>query len=181
MENQLSIFENVWIDVIGYEGKYQSNGKGEIKSLNYMKTGKEKILKPKMDNGYLRVTLHNNGNREQPLIHRLVWEAFYGKIPEGMVIGHINTVRDDNRVENLRCVTQKENANNPITKNKMKEVLNNIFNKPVLQFTKDGAFVKEWPSATDAARELGFRIQNISACCLGKRKSAYGSIWKHAS
>jgi hypothetical protein len=38
-----------------------------------------------------------------------------GEIPEGMVIDHINTIRTDNRLENLRCVTHLENNNNPLT------------------------------------------------------------------
>lgn len=46
------------------------------------------------------------------LVHRIIWEMFNGKIPEGMEIDHINGVRDDNRIENLRCVTKQENALN---------------------------------------------------------------------
>lgn len=49
------------------------------------------------------------------LVHRLVYETFNGVIPKGMVIDHKNTIRTDNSLENLRCVTQKENNNNPLT------------------------------------------------------------------
>ena len=49
-------------------------------------------------------------------VHRVVYETFVGEIPQGYEIDHINTVRDDNRLENLRVVTRKENMNNPITK-----------------------------------------------------------------
>lgn len=49
-------------------------------------------------------------------VHRLVWETFVGEIPQGLTIDHINTVRDDNRIGNLRCITQKENNNNPLTR-----------------------------------------------------------------
>lgn len=48
-------------------------------------------------------------------IHRIIWEAFKGKIPEGYEIDHINTIRNDNRLSNLRLVTHKENCNNPLT------------------------------------------------------------------
>jgi hypothetical protein len=44
--------------------------------------------------------------------HRLVWEHFYGPIPEGMQIDHINGVRDDNRLENLRLATNSQNGMN---------------------------------------------------------------------
>ena len=42
------------------------------------------------------------------LVHRLVWEENYGKIPEGMVIHHINENKTDNRLSNLKLVSQKE-------------------------------------------------------------------------
>lgn len=65
------------------------------------------LSKSKNKDGYI---MTNNN-----LVHRLVWEAFNGEIPEGMEIDHINTIRDDNRLENLRLVTHKENCNNPIS------------------------------------------------------------------
>lgn len=48
-------------------------------------------------------------------VHRAVYETFVGEIPEGYEIDHINTKRDDNRVENLRAVTHAENTRNPLT------------------------------------------------------------------
>lgn len=63
-------------------------------------------------NGYCRCGVSNG---KTVLVHRLVYETFIGSIPEGYVIDHINTIRDDNRLENLRCVTPKENNNNPLT------------------------------------------------------------------
>lgn len=49
---------------------------------------------------------------------------------------------------------------------------------PVLQFTKDGIFIKEWPSASAIERETGMSRSNIKSVCNGKLKSAYGFIWK---
>lgn len=43
--------------------------------------------------------------------HRVAWFMFYGAPPDG-VIDHINGNPDDNRIENLRCVTQKVNSEN---------------------------------------------------------------------
>ena len=48
-------------------------------------------------------------------VHRMLWETFNCEIPNGYEIDHINTVRDDNRLENLRCVTPRENRNNELT------------------------------------------------------------------
>ena len=44
--------------------------------------------------------------------HRVLWESAFGPIPEGMMIDHINGDKKDNRLENLRCVTNQQNAYN---------------------------------------------------------------------
>ena len=63
--------------------------------------------------GYLTVGVKRT--KKIMRVHRLVYETFVGEIPNGYEIDHINTVRDDNRLENLRCVTHFENNNNPLT------------------------------------------------------------------
>jgi hypothetical protein len=50
------------------------------------------------------------------LVHRLVWIYFYGDIPAGMEIDHINNIKRDNRIENLRCVTKSKNQSNRVAK-----------------------------------------------------------------
>ena len=51
---------------------------------------------------------------------------------------------------------------------------------PILQFSKDGTFVKEWPSAWEACRHLGIFQQSICACLKGHYKSAGGFVWRYA-
>ena len=51
--------------------------------------------------------------------------------------------------------------------------------KKILQFTKSGEFIQEWPSAYEAERELGIAQSNICSCCNGKLKSAGGFIWMY--
>ena len=67
--------------------------------------------------GYLRVKT----SKTRVMVHRLVWETFNGSIPEGMEIDHINTIKTDNRLENLRCVSHKENSNNELTREHISE------------------------------------------------------------
>lgn len=50
---------------------------------------------------------------------------------------------------------------------------------PILQFTKDGMFVKEWPSALEAERQLGIACSNICNCLKGRNKSAGGFVWRY--
>ena len=65
--------------------------------------------------GYLQINVCKP-KKTTVRLHRLVYETFVGEIPEGYTIDHINTIKDDNRLENLRCVTMAENNKNPITK-----------------------------------------------------------------
>ena len=50
--------------------------------------------------------------------------------------------------------------------------------KPVLQYTKDNVFLREWPSGMDVEREIGIGYRSISNCVTGKGKTAGGFIWK---
>ena len=51
---------------------------------------------------------------------------------------------------------------------------------PILQFTKSGEFMKEWPSAHEAERQLKISQSNIGKCLKGRRKSAGGFVWRYA-
>ena len=66
----------------------------------------------KSGNGYLSVVVrrYRERNHKTMQAHRLIWECHNGMIPEGMVIDHINNVKDDNRLSNLQLLTQQENC-----------------------------------------------------------------------
>lgn len=171
--------KEIWMPVLGYEGRYEASNFGRIKSLNYRHTGMEQLLRPaKNSTGYLQVILTKNGKKKMSLVHRLVWEAFNGPIPAGMQINHLNECIWDNQLENLSLATPKENINwgtgvrrSAKTRSKMVE-----------QYTLDGVYVRTWPSTVSVENELwhlGYRATNISACCLGKLKTHKGYTWKY--
>lgn len=70
------------------------------------------------------------------------------------------------------------------TKKKMSEKQKGIYNtkisKPLFQIDKKtNEVIEEFPSAREVERQLGFANTNISSCCLGKQKTAYGFIWRY--
>jgi hypothetical protein len=69
-------------------------------------------LKPLPTNcGYFRVAVRLPGDgMKKRLIHRVVWEAVNGPIPDGLQINHKNGDKSDNRIENLELVTASENV-----------------------------------------------------------------------
>lgn len=168
--------KEIWKPVLDYIGLYEVSNLGRVRSLKF---GKVRILKPvKTKDGYLRVGLWKDGNQKWFLVHRLVWEAFNGEIPEGMEVNHINEIKTDNRYpENLNLLTHTAN-NNYGTRNKRVSVAmtNGKQSDPVLQLTLDEKLIKEWPSIAEAGRN-GFSESKISDCCNGKRKTHKGFLW----
>ncbi|HBA4535563.1 HNH endonuclease [Escherichia coli] len=62
--------------------------------------------------GYHQVALRLDGKQYQLKAHRVAWILEHGAIPDGLQVDHINGIRDDNRLCNLRLVTQRENDQN---------------------------------------------------------------------
>lgn len=107
----------VWRDVVGYKGLYQVSNMGNVKSLNYRRTGKERALKPSFNtNGYLIIGLSKDGKKTTYKVHRLVAEAFIENPDNKSHICHINAIRADTRAENLCWASQKEIYNNSTAK-----------------------------------------------------------------
>lgn len=166
----------IW-KVIEEYPNYMVSSIGRVKSLNYNRTGKEKILKPyKNPDGYLQVILSKDGKIKSCKTHRLVAQAFIPNTDNKPCIDHINTNRTDNRVENLRWVTHTENMNNLLTLNKLKGE-NNYKAKSIIQFSKDGDFIKKWDCQADIERELNILKSSISNCCSGRSKTSGGYKW----
>lgn len=137
---------------------------------------KEMVLKPlKLTKGYLGVRLYKNNEGKTIKIHRLVAEHFIPKEEGKEQVNHIDGNKENNKVENLEWCNQKENMQHSYKIGLRKNVV-----KPINQYDKNGNFIKKWESIMQAERELKIYNTNISACCLGKKKSAGGYIWKFA-
>lgn len=169
-----------WKDIAGYEGLYQISNCGRVKSLNYRRTGKEKLLRPATTrDGYLLVCLCKNGQRKLFRVHRLVAFAFSeicGEIFDGAEPDHLDGNRKNNNAENIKLKSHVQNMKN----DKTVEKLIDAFAIPVKQLTLEGELVKEWPSAKEAGRN-GFSCSSIRRCCQGKIPHHKGFRWERVN
>jgi hypothetical protein len=127
------------------------------------KNGKEIGSKPNAI-GYCTISVKTNKRSKTVGRYRLVWEAFNGRIPIGMEIDHINRVRNDDRLENLRCVTHKENMNNPST-------IKHIISKMEIGRTCFGNKAKEVEQYKDGL--LNNTYKSIHHACVENRISSF--------
>lgn len=119
----------------------------------------------------------------QAYVHRLVWETFFGEIPQGWEVDHINGDIADNRTENLRCVTPKQNRSNPRTVERYRESnkgKGKYTVKPVEQIDQEGEVVNVFRCIADV-RDCGFSPSAVSQCCRGILKTHQGFVWKKVS
>ena len=138
-------------------------------------------------------------------IHRLVAVAFIDNPNNLPCIDHIDGDRTNNKVDNLRWASYEMNANNPITRERLsiaskkysrqdhvREKRRRDAFKPqnilarrqkiirqVCQYSKEGVFIKEFDSITNAALSVNGKSTSITRACKGRRPTAYGFIWRY--
>ena len=153
--------EEVWKDIEGYEGLYQVSNKGNVKSLvNNKGVSREKLLKPIIENGYVRVRLCKDKTIKNYSIHRLVAKAFIENPNNFPIINHKDECKTNNSVENLEWCSYKYN----LEYNNGQKIRAESRSKKVYQYTKDFELISVWESTSECGRN-GYNISAVSTCC----------------
>lgn len=113
-------------------------------------------------------------------VHRLVAGTFLPSATNenAILVNHLNGIKDDNRVNNLQFVTHSENTQHAVDTGLLRHV-----GRSVAKYTLAGEYIAEFKSIADAAKTVsggGGSFKNVSSCCRGVRKSAYGFIWRYS-
>jgi hypothetical protein len=117
----------IWKSIPSFSN-YEASNLGNLRSLNYKRTGTCKVLKPsKSNDGYLKtMLLSDDGKYKSRTVHSFICAAFLGPRQEGMQINHINSDRTDNRIENLEYCTPSENALHSYKTNNKKRMVGSL-------------------------------------------------------
>lgn len=178
-----------WKQISEFAG-YEVSDIGNVRSLNYNRENKVKLLTPSFDRcKYLKVGVSKNKKLYNRYIHRLVAIAFLQNPEDKKIINHKNGIKTDNRVENLEWCTVKENNVHcirvlgrkvppPFFKGKKGSDI--PYSRPVAQICKKTAIVLcEFESCAEAANKTGVDNSSIGKAAKGIQKSAGGYKWKY--
>lgn len=170
-----------WAQIQGFEGFYEISDLGNVRSVERHverpRFGKVELVrrlsiavKQSINyKGYMGVVLQRDGSRKSLLVHRLVAAAFCEQ-NGGDQVNHINSVRHDNRVENLEWCTGKENVAHAMENHP------NKWGRKAVCAIKDGEIVYTFESAKEAGRN-GFHSGNISSALNGRLRTTGGYEW----
>ena len=159
-----------WKEIKGYEGLYEVSNHGRVRNTNNCY-----LLKPVIVNLYSTVQLRKKNHRKRFRLNRLVAKHFIiNDDPENKIlVDHIDNNKLNNKVNNLRWVTQSENIHS-YNQNHKPEM-----DKPILQYDIDMTLIKEWKSILEILDNYDFNSSLLYACLNGKYKTAYTYIWNY--
>jgi hypothetical protein len=150
---------------------YEVSNFGRIRNINVNPV--RMMQGSKIKSGYILVGLSNGDNKPKGhRVHILVAKLFLGQPPDkSYTVDHIDRLRDNNHLSNLRWATVSE-------QNKNREKKTAYKGRQVYQYDLKMNFIRKWETITMASRELKLTKQMISRAC-GLNIPYGGYFWKH--
>lgn len=138
---------------------------------------KDRICQQENRKNYLRVCLSKQGVCKWKTVHRLVAETFIPNPDNKPQVNHIDGNKQNNNIQNLEWVTNKENCRHAI----LNDIYHKRKNKKIVQLTLEGEKIKTWDLLVDIQETLGIDKRLVWRCCRGQKgiKQAKGYIWKY--
>lgn len=156
-----------------YTLPYQISNFGIVKNLNYNRGWKEKKLKPwNTTSWYLQVSLRKNNRWNSIAVHRLVAEAFIPNPESKKTVNHKDWNKQNNNVDNLERMTDKENIQYSFDSLWRKWVqywkswILHHRSKKIIQKDLKWKAIKIRDSMSDVQRELKIYRTQIANCCM---------------
>ena len=188
--------EEIWKDIPGYEKYYMASTLGRIKSkdrviktvlkgkeIKYIKRGR--IMTPCLNSGkYLGLPINTDKLKKSENVHRLIAITFLPNPNNLPCVNHKDENKLNNCVDNLEWCTYQHNN---VQKNRLAKSLETFNANPknrrkVYQYTKDGAFIKEYESVKEATKEMGLKHSSgIYLSCNHNNCYARGFKWSFNS
>lgn len=162
------MWKKIFIENI--ETNYSVNEIGEVKN-----NITNKILTPRIQQGYKHITLYINKKPKSCRVHRLVASAFIPNLENKPYVNHKNGIRSDNRVENLEWVTPSENTQHAVDTGLFKPTRE----KGVVQYSLSGEKIATYCSISEAARQTNSLVEKIVVCCQFIRKTHNNFQWRY--
>lgn len=186
--------QETWKDIKDFEGMYQVSDLGRVRSIDRfdnmgrLRKGEIKVARDN-GHGYFAVQMYRDNKPKVGYVHRLVATAFIENPDNKPEVHHIDSDRSNNKLENLKWVTSKENNNFPehikamqsnenwakqrqdaMAKARDKAIVINSYRT---RFTRGGVSL-EFSSLADGARRLGLDKGGCTRVANGKQKHTHG-------
>ena len=170
----------IWRPVVGYEGLYEVSNIGQVRSLNYNRTGVPGLLHPEVKKSkgslpYLRVIMHKDKRQKKFLVHRLVAQAFLQNPLNLPQVNHKDCNVQNNRVDNLEWCDARYNTTYGDAKKKMidtKRRTGHWGSEYVVQKMKESGYIRSVKVIYPDGREVICETQREVAKLLGVKSSS---------
>jgi hypothetical protein len=130
--------------------------------LLYRKSNYKPLIITKETNNYHRYQIAGKRYR----VHRMIWILHYGSIPKDYIIDHINQIKIDNRIENLRLVTNSENQMNRSKQKNNKSGYKGVYldrgrYRSLIQYHGNRIHIGYYDNKEDAARAYDNKAKEL--------------------